>query len=283
MTVNKGIVLFNEDIDYEIDKIKSLSECYRRKIYVYSNRMRDTENLKKKLPGFLFIKLKEIYSPNNSLIFDDNSPSDFFIIKKPTLSKITDKNIEAFQDRLEGYKLVIDDHPFMTKKDIYWSYFPWSFFNRSLMGFPHCYSLKRVVEFGDKNSVSSEILAKKISSGTETTMRRIYEEDFKFNRISICSSVAGEYQKLKKKLFEEETGPRRIIFKLRKFLKDKYPELGEGVDLTDLGKLHKSYKSGCRSVWLSDAKVDNYLEKEFRDHIRAVNSFMETLWNERYV
>ena len=188
-----------------------------------------------------------------------------------------DRNIEMYQTFLRGYKLIIENHPFLGKRDVHWCYFPWSFFNKSLLGYPHSYAFQRAKIVDGKDPFDCKMLAEKVVLHTETTISKIYE-DIKTVRIILNETIKEEYQELKKTLFATETLSYRIIYKLKKFINEKVPELGKGFDLLNLGRLHDRYLSGERSLFVSDAKVDVYLESEFWKSVNSANLFMESLW-----
>lgn len=271
-----GKVLFTNDLDYEVNKIQSGSQGCGRKFYIYSTPLVDLKKLKEKLPEFSFIELKEVLNPENSHLFHENIEQDFFVLKCLRFSRVTDKNVEFLQTALKGYKLVVDVHPFLEKKDLYWSYFLWSFFDRNLMGYPHAYAFKSATEKREMDLVE---LSKKVAPGTQTTIHTVFGEDIQIKRIALCEQMHRDYKDLKKALFEKETVPFIIIGKLKRFLKEKIPELSDGFDLLNLGKVYKQYLGGERSLVISDAKVDIYLEKEFWSYIQRVNSFMSAIWD----
>lgn len=271
-----GHVLFTDDLEIECARILEMSHGYKRKFYVYSSPLADLDRIRNSLPGFGFIELKKALFPENSILFHGNSAQDFFVLKCLRFSRITDKNVELFQTGLKGYKLVIDEHPFMEKKDIYWGYFLWSYFGKGLMGYPHCYAFKNATE---KKEIDFRDWSGRVSSATSSTIKEVFKGDVQIERIELGEQIHEEYQELKKELFEKETASTVIIGRLKRFLNSKEPRLSDGFNLLNLGKIYRQYKGGERSLVVSDAKVDKYLEGEFWTYVRAVNGFMSSIWD----
>lgn len=269
---SKGLVLLTDDQLYEVEKIRSLSGSYKRKFYVYGKDVFDLDYYRKALSDFSFVSFKETFEAKNSFLFSGNNTSDFFVLKHIRFSNIMDRNTEAFQTFLEGYKLVVDDHPFMGKKEISWSYFPWSFFDKSLLGYPHFYSFQRS---GDLNPAD---IATKVKGSTDTTLKDIIDKDsIKVERIKLDADTKGSYQELKRDLFDKEIYSHAVIRKLRKFLQSRSPYLKKGFDLLNINKAHDQYKRGERYLFLSDAKVDIYLESIFNNYLDDLRIFMGVL------
>lgn len=274
-----GKVLFTDNIDYETEAILKLSDGYTRKFYVYGSHCKNIEVFRSRLSDFIFFEMNKTLDPANITTFTYNSEKDFFVLKYPRLNDIMDRNIDMHQTVLKGYKLVVEDHPFLGKRDVYWSYFLWSFFDKSLLGYPHCYAFQRARNVGGVDPFDCSMLAKKVSSASETSLKEIFKEDIKINRIILQDDLKVKYQEYKKHLFDTETSPVIVIRKLKKFINDRVPLLKGGFDLSYLFRVHDQYLSGERMLNVSDAKVDVYLESEFHKYIHNVNTFIRTLWD----
>ena len=272
----KGKVIFSNDVSIEVDQINSLSKGYLRKFYIYGNC--SVDEIKIFLPDFLFIKLQDIINPENITVVVNNTAEDFFVIKNLRFSDVMHKGVDRLQ-LLKGYKLVIDEHPFLGKFEIYWCYFLWSFFDRSLLGYPHCYAFQTFLK---NNSVNCSELAKKVSSKTECYIKKIFFNDIVVKKIPVCNDVSKGYQDLKEKLFEQVNTPKAIIKGLKRYLDQQMPELKTGFDLMFPGRIYDQYKKGLRTLIISDQKVDLYLESEFWGYIKNTNLFIETLWNQQH-
>lgn len=274
-----GKVLFTDNLDYEINAILNLSKGYSNKFYVYGKNCRNIDEVKDRLPEFVFFEMCKTRDPTNIRMFTENSDKDFFVLKYPRLNDIMDRDIDMHQTVIKGYKLVVENHPFLGKRDVYWCYFLWSFFDKALLGYPHCYAFQRAKNIGNVNPFDCELLAKKVSSATETSLKEVFKEDIKINRVALEDPLKVEYQEYKKLLFDTETSPTIVIRKLKKFVNDNVPVLKEGFDLSYLFRVHDQYLSGERVLNVSDAKVDVYLESEFWNYINNVNTFIRTLWD----
>jgi hypothetical protein len=208
-------------------------------------------------------------------MFTENSPQDFFVLKRIRFNDLMDRDVEMYQTILKGYKLIIDNHPFLGKAHVFWLYFPWSFFNKSLLGYPHSYAFRDTKGIDAYNCVT---LARKISSATETTMKTIFE-GIETERIALNMATHDSYREVKKNLFETKKHPLEIIKGLKDHINSKEPQLKKGFKLLYLNKVFNQYCGGERHLVLSNTKVDLYLESEFWKYINSVNVFMETLWH----
>lgn len=272
-----GRVLFTEDCEYELSRILSLSGSFHRKFYVYGEACADLSFFQDRLTDFVFLSIKDTFDPKYSGMIANNSESDFFVLKRPRINDVMDKNVSVYQDILRGYKFVVDNHPFLGKKDVYWCYFLWSFFDKSLLGYPHCYAFRGAKTANGVDPYDCSILAKKVSLATETTLREIFLDDIEVERVVLDDAVKNDYQELKKSLFDTETRPWVIVRKLKKFVNDQVPRLRTGLSLVDQGKVFGQYKNGERNLVVSDAKVDVFLESEFWKYVNNANSFMRAL------
>lgn len=267
-----GSVLFTNSVDFEVRKILSVSSGSKRRFYIYGS-CPSLDELKQRLPDFVFVGLRYLLEPHFIKIFIDNSDSDFFVIKCLRFSDIMHRGVEKLQ-LSSGYKFVVDNHPFMGKSEIYWSYFLWSFFDRSLLGYPHCYSFITALK---NNPFNITDIASRVISKTDTDIREIFDK-IEVKKIQVDIETKNDYQILKTKLFEEENSPLVISKKLRRFVIQKYPELKQGFDLLRLGNVFDQFQKGIRTIIVSNLKVDEYLENRFWEYINNVNIFMRTIY-----
>lgn len=275
----KGRVILTDDLNYELNKINKYSEGYGRKFYVYGKKCPNIDTIKDSLPDYTFVPLERTMDPVNISMFMDNSENDFFVLKYPRLNDIMDRNIDMHQTALKGYKLVVEEHPFLTKRDVYWCYFLWSFFDKSLLGYPHCYAFQGAKSVGDVNPYDCSMLAKKVAVSTDTSLQEVFHDDIIVKRIELSEGIKKDYQVYKKQLFETESSPIILTRKLKKFINDRIPDLKKGFNSSYLFRVYGQYKSGERTLVVSDAKVDDLLEKEFFKYINNVNEFVRTLWD----
>lgn len=272
-------VIFTDRQDVEIHYAREMSVGYKSKFYVYGKNFDGIEAIKEALSDFVFFPLEDTLDPKYGFMFSGNTPSDFFVLKHPRLTNIMNRNVEMHQTVLKGSKLVVDDHPFLGKKDVYWCYFLWSFFDKSVLGYPHSYAFRGAKIVGGIDPFDCRMLAGKVLPVTSTTIRRIYQDDIKVTRISMDAATKEAYEHEKERLFDIETRPWIIIRKLKTFINTMIPELRDGLSLINVGHVHEQYKKGDRDLIVSDAGVDTFLESEFWNHIRNVNTFMGALWD----
>jgi len=273
-----GKVIFTENTEYELDRIKDLSKGYNHKYYVYGEGFKDPFLYQQELSDFVFIPFRQTLSPNFTFLFVENSQSDFFVLKSIRFCDLMDRNVEMYQTVLKGYKLIVDSHPFLGKSSVFWLYFPWSFFNKTLLGYPHSYAFRDTKPSKQENPYDCSILAKKIAPATETTMKCTFE-DLKIERIALNRETHDSYQELKKHLFKVKKSPFEIIKSLKDHVNNCEPLLKKGLKLLYPNKTYGQYQEGERRILVSNAKVDLYLESEFLKYACNVNTFMETLWH----
>jgi len=275
-----GKVIFTNDIEYELKRIRDISRNFLRKFYVYGSDFKDVSQIQSELHDFIFLGLRETLNPKYLTMFTDNKESDFFVLKYPRLHDIMDRNIEMHQMALKGYKLIIENHPFLSNSDVFWCYFPWSFFNKTLLGYPHAYAFRSAKTIKGIDPFDCSVLASKVTSASETTIQTIFE-DIKVGRVALDMETHTLYKEKKKELFETETSPKRIIKELKKFVNNRDNRLKRGFNLLNFNRIFNQYCQGERTLVISNSKVDIYLEAEFWKYINSANLFMKTLWNFR--
>jgi hypothetical protein len=274
----KGKVIFTSDKDYEICRIKELSFGSHKKFYIFMNKFEYEPFFRAALPDFIFIPLKLTRSPQFSSMFVDNTQSDFFVLKNIRFSDLMDRDIEMHQMVLKGFKLIVDNHPFMGKSEVFWSYFLWSFFDKSLLGYPHSYAFRDAKAPEGIDPYDCQMLAKKVSIATETTIKTVFS-DIAIERVALDVQAHQDYQILKRNLFETKTSAFEIVKGLRSFVVSKDSRLKTGFKLLSLNKVFDQFCQGERLLSVSNSKVDVYLEQKFWKYVNNVNTFMETLWN----
>jgi len=276
-TVN-GKVIFTSDVQYEILRIRDLSSGFIRKFYVFIDQKFENLNpFKTELSDFVFVPFSQTRSSPFISMFTDNSPEDFFALKNIRFSDLMNRDIEMYQTILKGYKLIIDNHPFMGKADVFWSYFPWSFFDKSLLGYPHSYAFRDARAPKGVDPYDCSMLAEKVAPATETTIKEVFSNIIT-ERVALAIPAHEDYQQLKKSLFDTKTSPYEIIKGLKNFVDSRDARLKKGFKLLYPNKIFNQYCEGERVLVVSNSKVDFYLESLFWKYIRNTNVFMETLW-----
>jgi hypothetical protein len=278
------MVLFTDSIDEELDEIARLSAGAARCFYIYSPEAEsDIGYFRMALPGFIFVPLKETRSPKYAVLFAGNSPDDFFVLKQPRLSNIMDRDIEMHQIILRGRKLVVDNHPFLGKSDVYWCYFLYSFFDKSLLGYPHSYAFRDARTVGNFDPFDPRMLARKVASATRSTKPTVFDEPITVHRVCLSPKEKADYAVLKELAFESEASPHRIIRRLKMFV-DDLPVMqdsgGERLNLLSLGRVWGQYQRGVRRIVVSDSAVDKYLLSEWEQYHFRANTFLETIYQE---
>lgn len=273
-----GKVIFTEDISYELKRIRELSKDSSRKFYVYGNEFKEIELVQSELRDFTIVALKETMDSKQMTMFTENTPDDFFVLKYPRIRDIMDRNIEMHQTVLKGYKLVIESHPFLGNRDVYWCYFPWSFFNKSLLGYPHAFAFKNA-KIIDTDPFDCSELARRVAPFSETTIDCVFK-DINVERIALDLESHLLYKDLKRELFDTESSIKMIIKKLKKFVNTRDKGLKRGLNLLNFNRIYYQYCNGERALVVSNSKVDIYLESEFWKYVENANKFMKTLWDQ---
>lgn len=278
------MVIFTDSAREELAEIEARVGTATRRFYVYSDECAgEMDYFRLMLPDFRFVALKQTCSPQNSDLFVGNGPDDFIVLKKPRLGHIMDRNIEMFQIVLKGRKLVVDDHPFLGKSETFWCYFPYSFFDKSLLGYPHSYAFRdaKIIE-GLPNPFDGEYLAACVASATKTYKNILFADEPQTICVTLSKSEHALYRARKDQLFDQEKlGPRQIVRALKNYV-DATPTVRsatrcERLNLLDLNRVWKQWKTGVRVRVVSDARVDVFLAGEMDAYFAAANGFLGAL------
>lgn len=272
-------VVFTADPRIETEEILCAArEWTGRKIYAHS-KSTDVSFQRGALSGFQFLPIEDTLDARNSWLFERNSPADFFVIKNPRVPDIMDRAIAMHQIQLKGQKLVVEEHPFLGKADVFWLYFPYSFIDKLLLGYPHSYAFRDSREPG---AFDVARLAGRVRGATRNYLPHIYADDIATIRVALSPDEHREYAELKDRLFETENTPGAIIRKLKAFVDGTYSMTwaagrGKHLSLLALNRMWGSYKAGIRTRVVSDAKVDLYLASQMDAYIANANGFIQSL------
>jgi len=265
-----GRVVFTNSIDDMLKEIAISRVNYRYLYYIYSKNDIDTNIMKMLLPEFVFISYDEIRDRHSDITDGDTT---LYIVKNMRITKVPDPRL-GFLQRSDGYKLVIDNHPFSENGKTYHLYFNYSLIAKSILGYPHCYAFDGAHETEMHRPYNPVMLAEKVKPYTTCYLDEIYNS-IVYQKVLLTDSQMKEYEKLRDYLFDEtEDGFHSIIRKLRKYTRQF---LGKGFSLLNLSNVYRQYQKGVRTSYITDAKVDLYLKSEFERHINDVNTFIRTL------
>ena len=289
--MDKGYVLFTKKTETELGELEKLVPQFDKVFYIYSKRItNDLDVVKSKYPNFEYMRMKAVTEPNNMQKLKEATKNDLIVIKNPRLGNIMDENVDFLQIVVKGYFFVVDDHPFMGKRKMFWFYFPWSFFDKSLLGYPHSYAFRDAEPTENYDPYDPDMLAQKVSSATKIDYKRFFNFEIEEVDYELTIEEHEEYQKLKEKLFEEEKDHRPIIRKLKEFVdktesKQKAVAQNFGHELNIeyyVKRLYKKFREGQHLAkyykYVSDAKVDIFLNKRTTKYIENTNKLTEALW-----
>lgn len=274
-----GHVVFTDDPVIEISAIRSRAkDASGQKIYAYS-KSTNVDRQRAALPDFSFLPIENTLDAAHSGVFERNTPTDFFVIKNPRVPDIMDRAISMHQIQLRGTKLVIEEHPFLGKSDVFWVYFPYSFVDKHLLGYPHSYAFRDSTE---PDAFDVVRLAGKVRGVTTNHVPFIFDSDIHTIHVKLSDAEHAEYAKLKDHLFDTEPTPRAIIRKLKAFVDTTYSATwaaggAKHLKMENLNRLWTSYRSGLRTRIVTDAKVDLYLASQMDTYIANVNGFLQAL------
>lgn len=278
-------VLFTDSLDIEIDEAVNLSRGSARRFYVYSKEAAgDVDYLRMALPGFVFVALEETCASKNGHIFSGNSPEDFWVIKKPRLSNIMDRNIDMHQIMLKGRRLVVDSHPFLGKAQVFWCYFPYSFFDKSLLGYPHSYAFRDAKGSAGIDPFDCQMIARKVAHVSTCTKPSAFPEPLEPIQCELSIAEKQRYALLKERLFEEEDSIGKIIRGLRAYTLScpsavaMVPAKEVMLDLVNQNRVWGQYQAGARRYIVTDAAVDTHLEGELQSYVSSANTFFKELY-----
>jgi hypothetical protein len=276
--VTSEIVIFTDDPKDEISEVlRHARPDAARRLFVHGAGC-DVSAQRLMLPGWTFVVFEEAMA--NSWVQTENTERDVFVLHECRPAKIPDRNLGMYQMRCVGQKLVVESHPFCGKGEPWYLYFPYSYVNKQLLGYPHCYSFR---DASTEDPYEPLMLARKVASASVTYMQKVFGP---IETISVSLTVEehAEYGRLKARLFDEQTTPHAVIRGLKKYVDSTASVVGvvnaqpaPMLPLLNLNRVWPLYQAGARVRVVSDAKVDVYLASVFDDYVDRANRFMTEL------
>ncbi|MDD2286493.1 MAG: hypothetical protein PHQ11_13975 [Paludibacter sp.] len=286
-----GFVIFSDNDDYEkslISEYLELDPIIENIVFVYSqkNKVDWSEFLNfygKKVIIAPFEEYNKIEYAGAVEQLDLNKT--LMIIKDLRfMEKRLDTRLKLIQGKHKCYKkIVIDAYPYWVNK--YKIYYPYSFFDKRLLGYKHSYAIEQDINHYEEddsfpNPFDIGEIVQKITPATFIN----YSKLFKFVIIEHVHEVTKEqlqgYEDLKDELFilyeAGKIGDKKLVSQLQKYAKSILPEYSIP---TDLKKVYQMKDEPEIHVHRTDLNVDeNVCMPEFKELIAFENEFVRQLY-----
>lgn len=285
-----GFVIFSDSEDYEkslINEYMEIDPNIETIIFVYSqkNPVDWTEFLKffgKEILTIPFEGYNKIEYAGAIEAID--LQKTLMIIKDlHYMEKRLDSRLALMQGKHKCYKkIIIDSYPWEVQK--YRVYYPYSFFDKTLLGYSHSYAFEQDInnyknELKTDNPFEIEAIVKQIAPATFIN----YSKLFKFEILEHVHEVTKEqfqgYEGLKEELFilyeAGKIGDKKLTQRLQKYAKSILKEYSIP---TDLKKLYPLRDENAIYIHRTNLKIDeNVCMPELRELIDTENEFVRQL------
>jgi hypothetical protein len=282
-----GFVIFSDDIEYEFAILRRyfLSDLFVENIvFVYS--------MKNDISGVFSGGLLEFNKKLVIVPFEEYNKIEYAsAVESLDLSKTVmiikdlhfmlkrlDERLSMMQIKHSCYKkIVIDEVLFMV--DMWKIYFPYSFFDKTLLGYSHSYAFEAAVRNYENDKSLPDpydpaVLAGKIKGSTFINYSRYFLFNLGVEEYKVNAEELAGYERLKNKLFESETSIKRIIAKLHEYSSSLV--FGHNLPL-NLSRVYRWKDLKDVMILKTDLKVDNYLYSEMVKLIEGTNTLASLL------
>lgn len=286
-----GFVIFSDDEEYEKGIIKDyleLDPVVQNIVFVYSkkNKVDWSEFLGQFEKYVLTVPFEDYNKIEYAGIIENLDRTKTLMIIKDVMfmEKRLDKRLSLMQITHTCYKkIVIDAYPYEVEK--YKIYYPYSFFDKSLLGYSHSYAIERDINnYLEDDSLPNPFII-------EDVVRRIvpatyinYSKLFKFDMIEHIHNVTEVqfqgYEELKDELFilyeAGKIGDKKLTSQLQKYAKSILKEYSIP---TDLKKIYTLKDENEIHIHRTNLKIDeNVCMPEFRKLIEDENELVRQLY-----
>ena len=282
---DSGFAVFSNDIQYEfkiLDNFFVSDPAIESIIFVYSQ--------KNDISLVYIDKLVEYKKDLVVVPFEDYNKIEYAsLVEALDLTKTVmvikdlrfmlkrlDERLSMMQIKHSCYKkIVIDIVPYVV--DMWKIYFPYSFFDKTLLGYSHSYAVEaaaRNYEMDDtlKNPYDTVDIAKRVKGATFINYSKFFTFKLSFKVYKVTHEELAEYERLRDSLFDTESSIKRVLLKLHKYASSLVP--GYNVPFN----LNKVYDwKGDVEICRTDLKVDDYLCSEVIKLIDSTNTLVEHL------
>lgn len=286
-----GFVIFSDNEEYEKGLIKEyleLDPVVENIVFVYSqkNKVDWSEFLNFFGKEVLIVPFEDYNKIEYAGAIEKlNLQKTLMIIKDVHyMEKRLDSRLALMQNKHMCYKkIIIDSYPYEVQK--YRVYYPYSFFDKTLLGFSHSYAIERDIENYENglktdNPFMIEDIVKQIAPATFIN----YSKLFKFKMIEHVHEVTKEqfqgYEELKEELFilyeAGKIGDKKLAQQLQKYAKSILKEYSIP---TDLKKLYLLRNEKELHIHRTNLKIDeNVTMPELRELVDTENEFVKQLY-----
>ncbi len=286
-----GFVIFSDSEEYEQNLIKEyleLDPVVKNIVFVYSqkNKVDWTEFLGQFVKFVFAVPFEEYNKIEYAGIIENLNLRETLMIIKDVrfMEKRLDERLSLMQIKHQCYKkIVIDAYPYEVQK--YRIYYPYSFFDKTLLGYSHSYAIERDInnyenDMKTDNPFVIETIIKQIAPATFIN----YSKLFKFDIIEHIHEVTAEqyqgYEELKEELFilyeAGKIGDKKLTQQLQKYAKSILKEYSVP---TDLKKLYPLKDEKEVNIHRTDLKIDkNVTVPRLRKLVNEENEFVKQLY-----
>jgi hypothetical protein len=194
--------------------------------------------------------------------------------------KRLDERLSMMQIKHSCYKkVVIDTMPFYV--DVWKYYFPFSFFDKTLLGYSHSYAFEADIRNHDSGVLGFDpcdaaMLAKKTYGSTFINYRKFFNFEIVVEEYRVTEEEQKKYDALKEDLFIAKKTIKPIISGLYKYSSSLVPGHNLPLDL----KAVYEWSLPEKKILKTNLKVDNYLYSEMCKLINTINILAENLYGD---
>lgn len=286
-----GFVIFSNSEEYEQNIIKEyleLDSVVKNIVFVYSkkNTIDWSEWLNQFEKRVLTVPFEDYDNIEYAGVIENIDRQKTLMIIKDVryMEKRLDKRLSLMQIKHMCYKkIVIDAYPYEVNK--YKIYYPYSFFDKTLLGYSHSYAIERDInKYEDDDSLPNPFVIEDIVKMIVPATFINYSKLFKFKIIEhvheATKTQLQEYEDLKDELFilyeAGKIGDKKLITQLQKYVKSILTEYSIP---TDLKKIYPLKDEAEIHIHRTNLNVDeNVCMSEFRRLIEEENEFVRQLY-----
>lgn len=286
-----GFVVFSDNEEYEKSLIKDyleLDPVVQNIVFVYSqkNKVNWSEFLNQFGKFVLTVQFEEYDKIEYAGVIENIDRTKTVMIIKDVrfMEKRLDKRLSLMQITHTCYKkIVIDAYPYEVQK--YRIYYPYSFFDKTLLGYSHSYAIERDINnYEDDDSLPNPFIindiVKKIAPATFINYQKLFNFEIKEHVHEVTKEQLKGYEELKEELFilydAGKIGDKKLVQQLQKYAKSILPDYSIPTDLKKIYALKDEHEI---NIHRTNLNVDeNVCMPEFRKLIEDENELVRELY-----
>ena len=282
-----GFFIISDVLSYELgilDQVLGSDPVISNIIFVFSEREPVPEYylsaLKKHNKRLVIVPFEEYNKIDYASEVESLDPSRTVMVIKGLrhMLKRLDQRLSMMQIKHVCYKKIVTDR-FPYVGAVWKYYFPFSFFDKSLLGYSHSYAFEADIsnyKEGRKDEDPSDpyLLAQRTKDRVFTSYGRLFNFRVEVEEYKVSDSERQEYQRYRDSLFESEKSITRVISLLHQYSASLMP--GHWVP-ANLKCLYSKLDEDSVVVRKTDLKVDDYLYSEMASLINNSNILMDHL------